>query len=388
MRSDWDAYRADAITFTEATRAAYFRLGCVVGNAAPERDWQSRERMICAGEALIYALLSGRLQAQYVDDGGAIAVPGWAWEPVHRGDIVWGTSRLRLDGLMPDEWNRWSGAVVYVGREAFGRWLDGVNWQRVETAANRPSAFDASQRPQPIKRRLPSDAPFIPLSEALTWIAFGVALDHDRLGRALDYQSLVAADGFQKLSVATAQLCAVGTDGAIEFRGKHQRSYKQTEAAIAVSVIDPIHLHSYASFNLTHDGLDFGSGISGYTPDDHRLSLSDYPRDCYWRVTVNRAALLAYFQPDPISATAPDISDNAKPTRRRPGPAPDPDWPEVIANVTRDCIAAGYKRPLERGAKAAISTMLLTAMAAKDKHFSDDIAAKHAKKVIEALPDN
>ena len=51
-------------------------------------------------------------------------------------------------------------------------------------------------------------------------------------------------------------------------------------------------------------------------------------------------------------------------------------------------MAAGYKRPLRRGDKAAIQTMLLNFMADRDKNFSDDIAAKHAVKVIAALPEN
>lgn len=82
-------------------------------------------------------------------------------------------------------------------------------------------------------------------------------------------------------------------------------------------------------------------------------------------------------------------SDNApKMARKKPGPAPDPDWPHAIAQVAEDCLAAGYKRPVERGVKAAIQTMLLSYMADKNKHFSDDTAAKHAKTVIAALPDN
>jgi len=74
--------------------------------------------------------------------------------------------------------------------------------------------------------------------------------------------------------------------------------------------------------------------------------------------------------------------------RKRPGPAPDPDWPHAIAKVTQDCIAAGYKRTRKRGDKAAIQTMLLSYMGDRDKHFSEDIAAKHAETVIAALPDN
>jgi hypothetical protein len=86
--------------------------------------------------------------------------------------------------------------------------------------------------------------------------------------------------------------------------------------------------------------------------------------------------------------TRSERPENLTKERKRPGPAPDPDWPHAIAKVTRDCIAAGYKRARKRGDKAAIQTMLLNYMAEKDKNFSDDIAARHAETVIAALSDN
>lgn len=105
----------------------------------------------------------------------------------------------------------------------------------------------------------------------------------------------------------------------------------------------------------------------------------------YANIQFKREHILAIFPPiasDPSEMAPPRIA------RKRPGPAPHPDWPNAIAKVIQDCIAAGYTRPLKRGGKAAIQTMLLSYMADKDKHFSDDIAAKHAKAVIAALPDN
>lgn len=89
-----------------------------------------------------------------------------------------------------------------------------------------------------------------------------------------------------------------------------------------------------------------------------------------------------------IGGSAEKCPSDANTRKRKPGPAPDPVWPEVVAKVSNECIAAGYSRPLKRGDKAAIATMLLSAMAELDKHFSEDTAAKHALKVIEALPDN
>lgn len=95
------------------------------------------------------------------------------------------------------------------------------------------------------------------------------------------------------------------------------------------------------------------------------------------------AEMIAMFQP-----VTREKSENVTKGRKRPGPAPDPDWPHAIAKVTKDCIAAGYKRTRKRGDKAAIQTMLLTYMSDRHKYFSDDIAAKHAETVISALPDN
>ncbi|MBO9518072.1 MAG: hypothetical protein J7493_08390 [Porphyrobacter sp.] len=88
------------------------------------------------------------------------------------------------------------------------------------------------------------------------------------------------------------------------------------------------------------------------------------------------------------AAVNADAQTKSKPERKRPGRAADPYWPLAIATVTQECLKAGYKRPLKRGQKAAIQTMLLNEMAVKDKHFSEDSAAKYAMKVIAALPDN
>lgn len=117
----------------------------------------------------------------------------------------------------------------------------------------------------------------------------------------------------------------------------------------------------------------------------HGMSNSDAGRGC--PVLLSRQAFGAWRASLPASSQ-PEKLEQAGKGRKRPGPAPDPDWPHAIAKVTEDCVAAGYKRTRKRGDKAAIQTMLLSYMADKDKHFSDDIAAKHAETVIAALPDN
>jgi hypothetical protein len=89
-----------------------------------------------------------------------------------------------------------------------------------------------------------------------------------------------------------------------------------------------------------------------------------------------------------IGGSAEKCPSDLKARKRKPGPAPDPAWPEVVARIVKECILAGYRHPLRRGNKAAIATMLLSAMAEQNKHFSEDTAAKYALEVIEALPGN
>lgn len=109
-------------------------------------------------------------------------------------------------------------------------------------------------------------------------------------------------------------------------------------------------------------------------------------RVSYYGVRIREADLIGCF--NLAAESRKQDLPSIKPTRKKPGPAPDPDWPPAVAKVTNECIAAGYKRPLQRGQKAAIQYMLLNYMADLDKEFSDDTAAKHAKTVIAALPDN
>jgi hypothetical protein len=100
-------------------------------------------------------------------------------------------------------------------------------------------------------------------------------------------------------------------------------------------------------------------------------------------VDLFRQLILAQNEPSPHAAKR-----SLRKPRKKPGPAPDPDWPDAIKKVAGDCIAAGYKKPLKRGDKAAIQNLLLNAMAEKNKHPSEDTARKYAEEVIDKLPDN
>lgn len=125
-----------------------------------------------------------------------------------------------------------------------------------------------------------------------------------------------------------------------------------------------------------------------------RFGSASFPNDTQWLgIEINERHLLVYLDSITVKSSwsGPFSSKPAarsKGERHRPGPKPDPDWPAAVAKVTNECIAAGYKRPLSRGDKAAIQTMLLEFMAERSKDFSEDSARRYAAEVIAGLPDN
>lgn len=134
--------------------------------------------------------------------------------------------------------------------------------------------------------------------------------------------------------------------------------------------------------------LDWRGGKVVYNRTATLVSATNLLSEWACDIAVNRPGLWATF---PANEDAGDPAEAvyaaARTPRKKPGPAPDPDWPAAIAKVTKDSVAAGYARPLKRGEKAAIQAMLLSAMAENNKHPSDDSARKYADQVIVQLPD-
>lgn len=109
------------------------------------------------------------------------------------------------------------------------------------------------------------------------------------------------------------------------------------------------------------------------------------------QIALDLAASIRLARP---SLTSPAVESSKSGSRRlppgprlKPGPRPDPDWEWAIGVVTSEVLSAGYSKPLPRGGRAAIETMLLTRMEERDKHFTEDSARKYARRVIDALPE-
>ena len=264
----------------------------------------------------------------------------------------------------------------------------------------------------------PPNIQWISLSEALSWIAFRYAMDLGELKAMVIGESVVdersseerkreliadivrvpapssceppgecdaekeqVSESQNMLREALVKFADQASSGNFRVRGRHVSDYMApTNCLLAdTAYLSDLQSRDFARFDELHGGLRRGTGLDWLdNAYEHGFAGGDGWRD----VEVCRAELLKAFPAEGGRSKKPFVK------RKNPGPAPDPAWPDAIAKVTEDCIAAGYTTSLKRGDKAAIQTMLLTFMAEQDKHFSEDTAAKYAKKVIERLPDN
>jgi hypothetical protein len=148
-----------------------------------------------------------------------------------------------------------------------------------------------------IASRKPSTASRVPLSEAITWIAFGVALDAERPERAIRWERL--ADGElqaaqRQMEIATDALLKAGADGLVPVYGRHMEDHgekgKRTEK------IDQLTLEDYRkALIISHDSLYYGEGLFvWHRAPNHSHVRGSERRDHYTNVTVERDALLKH----------------------------------------------------------------------------------------------
>uniref|UniRef100_A0A6H1ZQG8 Uncharacterized protein n=1 Tax=viral metagenome TaxID=1070528 RepID=A0A6H1ZQG8_9ZZZZ len=341
------------------------------------RRWTARTAL-----SLRRGLLTGALTGYLVQDGHSERLPSWVWEHNTAADNAFFYSWMPLDPLRDHGLEGCTEWRCYVLRAEFEEWLNNPDVAQLGELPSLPDAIDRHSMPTTITYREPRDKPFVDLGEALTWIAFSLALGREEFVVAEQFRFGPFADDEWPGSMrrAVASLAEQGGAGLIRVRGRYSEIYGTgSTAAVDTEYLSETNLRDFACFDSLHGGLERGSGL--VLEADILERALEGRGDGWHDVEVCRAELLKLFPPK-----LPSRISQPKTARRRPGPAPDPDWPNAIAKVTRDCIAAGYRQPLRRGEKSAIGNMLLDEMSQRDKHFSEDAAAKHATAVIAALP--
>ena len=286
--------------FSEGDEAAFVR----------RKKMENRSMLV-----LQRALLSGDVRSHFSDGMESRDVPGWAWVGAERNEHVWFEGRLSLDVFLPEEWQRWSCHSVYLDRDAFTAWMDGQPLHDPIDLPALPQPYDAHSKPEPVKKRLPQDIPYVTLSEALTWIAFGFVLDRDCLDRAISAHTLDAIDPQAALVNAMAKLVVSASGGQIDMRGKYVESHSTDDSDVLTAPIDPVRFEDFAQFDILHDGLRYGTGLTWEKRNNTLDRVMQKRRDAFHSVKVNRTDLLRLF-PDqsgtasvmvPLPATLPDI---------------------------------------------------------------------------------
>ena len=261
-------------------------------------------------------LLLGAVRAHFSDGLECRDVPGWAWEGAERNEHVWFEGRLPLDVFLPDEWQRWSCHSVYLDRDAFTKWMDSQPLHDPADLPALPLPYDAQSKPDRVKKRLPPDAPFVTLSEALTWIAFGFALDRDGLDRAISGHAFDITDPQAALSAAMAKLAVRASGGQIAARGKYVESHLTDENKVLTEPIDPVRFEDFAQFDILYDGLRYGTGLTWTKGGSALERTMQDRRDAFRAVKVSRADLLDLFPNEedmarvflvPLPAALPEI---------------------------------------------------------------------------------
>lgn len=256
---------------------------------------------------MLRGLLSGNLNAHFSDGIEARDIPGWAWEAAERHDYPWLEGRLPLDVLLPDEWLRWHCGHVFLDLAQLEGWMKSQDLASIEGLVPLPGPFDVPSRPDRVTHRLPPDQPFVGLSEALSWIAFGVSLGNGALKDAISAHALGSAAEMQsRVADAVAKLTQLASGDQIAMRGRYFANHAVDENTVLTEPIEPIRLADFRQFDDLYDGLRYGEGLTWSEDESGGRRASSGRHDEYRYVTVNRSDLLKHFpievHPVPIPA--------------------------------------------------------------------------------------
>jgi hypothetical protein len=200
---------------------------------------------------------------------------------------------LEVDPMWPDEWQAWSGHGWAIHKEQFEFWIE--TGESVRTLG---LPMKASEIPPcdivPISSRKPSDASRVSLSEAVTWLAYGVALDAERFGRAIHWERLAGGDlqaAQGKLEAAATMLLRAAADGLISMYGRHVQTIGEKGAK--TEPINPLALEDYRKVQIGHDTLHYGTGLFvWYRRLNDSVVHGSERQDHYANVTVDRESLI------------------------------------------------------------------------------------------------
>lgn len=248
-----------------------------------------------AQKSLQEALAIGRLRAWYFDGLARQSIPTWAWLSDDRVKYAWQENRLPLDVFLPDEWGKWSAQTCFIPRSEFAEWL-AVDLPRGVIPPL--TIAEASEKPPaPVKHRLPAAQPYVDLSQALSWIAFDIALGPDDLLEVM--QSGRIGTGIEwaeaQLARAVEDFADAALAGKIQCVGKYCASVLARDGLVT-DEIKPLTFMDYRRFDPVYNGMLYGRGLNHLMRNDILNILGgDGRKDLFIDIHVSRDHLLAAF---------------------------------------------------------------------------------------------
>lgn len=253
------------------------------------------------------AVCSGYLTPSWFDGSAFKGIPAHAFgipRVVHKALLNGG---FEVDPLWPDDWQNWSNHGWAIPKDQFETWIDSddaLSMAGLPVPGSELPLCDVVS----IASRKPSEASRVPLSEAITWIAFGVALDAERLERAIRWESLADGDlqaAQRQMEEATGTMLKAGADALAPMFGRYMEAH--AEKGRRTEKIDPLTLEDYRkALIISHDSLYYGEGLFVWyrAPNDSHVRGSERG-DHFANVTVDRDALMQCFPPTEAVAGVP-----------------------------------------------------------------------------------
>lgn len=287
-------------------------LGFSINAAAESSELYQR-----ANWTFFRAMLTGSLRGWFVDGDERWQIPGWAWADQGgdwRGLI---SEDDFLHPLSPPDVRRWAWLPVLVERAEFKQWVVSDEVPDQTGFPELPPAYDEASRLPYVTRLEPPDRPNVSLSQALSWLAFNISLDARDLASALGAGVLGASrtDARRRLEQATDRLVTAGT-GGLPMLGKFVPMVGDYGAALTAR-IEPERLEDFRQFDVTFDGLRYGTGVSwDWTDPGVTVRAQGLPGTThkYVDVRIERRGLMALSRSEEVPTGEDEMSGDNLPS--------------------------------------------------------------------------
>ena len=156
--------------------------------------------------------------------------------------------------------------------------------------------------------KLPSTK-YVTFSEALSWLAFGNAQKRESLNKELADQAfgMPYNDAKQRLENVLSLLVSAALNGKVKLYGQYLSDLGAGADDEVTEEIPTIKFSDFKQFDITVDGLRFGSGLA-WLPNEKTKWIVKSPKrvDGYIDVTAQRSDLMRVFSAGGITINGTD----------------------------------------------------------------------------------